>query len=235
MIPVSGTETPSTLSLAIAVARGVSTAIRDPPFSMPGEPRPASPTATKPLRTSVPHNTANTGNRCGLIGPPPATSSDAPLEPSRTGTRRISFSDQSVVAHRTKTAGCHHFPNVLPRYNSGLRSRLTPCPSAEMERFAGLICRVDSLAPNFVTVHASIKLTRLADAWSVWPFSFVSRMSAGRLLADIDPDHVTVGFRALRKPAAQVVRYRLTEMKQTKRALAQGPLRANPTCRPRQC
>src|SRR5882724_114996 len=132
MIPV--TERPLTLSLAIAAA-GVSTAIRAAP---PGEPRPASPAATQPLRTSVPHNTANTANRCGLITPPPDCLVQGSGEPGWTGTGRIAFSDQSAVVHRTKTAGCHHFPNVLPGYNSGLRSRLTPWPPAEMERIASL-------------------------------------------------------------------------------------------------
>ena len=109
-IPLSGPEATPT----VAVARGVLTTIRDPPDSMPREPRPTSPAATQPLRMSVPHSTANTAYRCGLIAPPPATSSKAPRKPSQTGTRRISFSDQSVVARRTKTTSCHHSPDVLP-------------------------------------------------------------------------------------------------------------------------
>src|ERR1051325_2342386 len=64
-------EAPSTLSSAIAVACGVLTAIRASSLSMLREPRPTSPVVPQPTRTSVPHNTANTANRCGLITPPP--------------------------------------------------------------------------------------------------------------------------------------------------------------------
>src|ERR1043165_2053685 len=63
-------ETPSTLSSATAAACGVSAAIRARSFSL-REPGPTSSAATQPLRTSVPHNTANTAYRCGLITPPP--------------------------------------------------------------------------------------------------------------------------------------------------------------------
>ena len=73
-------DTRSALFSAIAVACGVSTAICAPSFSVPREPRPTSPAATQPLRTSVPHNTANTAICCGLIASPPATSSKAPPE-----------------------------------------------------------------------------------------------------------------------------------------------------------
>ena len=93
----------STLSLAIAVARGVSTAIRAPPFSMLREPRPTSPAATQPLRTSVPHNTANTANRCGLIALSPCYlvqgSTGARLDRHRTklilGSKRGRAQDES--------------------------------------------------------------------------------------------------------------------------------------------
>src|SRR4051794_14560204 len=62
-------ETPSTQSSAIAIAGGVSAAIRAPRFSL-REPGPTN-SAAQPLRTSIAHNTANTANRCGLITPPP--------------------------------------------------------------------------------------------------------------------------------------------------------------------
>ncbi len=90
-LPISATET---LFSAIAVASGASTSIAAPPFSMPCGPRPASPMATQPTSTNVPHNAAMTANRCGLITPP--VSSTAPLEPSCTGARRSSFWDQSA-------------------------------------------------------------------------------------------------------------------------------------------
>ena len=54
---------------ANAVACGVSTPTGARPVSVPGEPRRASSAATQPLRTSVPHNTVKTANRCGLIAP----------------------------------------------------------------------------------------------------------------------------------------------------------------------
>jgi hypothetical protein len=62
-----------------------------------------------------------------------------------------------------KTAGCHLFPNVLPEYNSGLRSRLPSWPPAEIERIAGLICwaRPSSIAGERATigpVHVAVSL-----------------------------------------------------------------------------
>src|SRR5438445_5846928 len=88
MISVSETRSPLSLAtLSSAIARGVSAAIRAPP-SLPGKPRRASPAATQPFRASVPHNTANTANRCGLIAPSPRHLVEAPLEPGWTGTKR---------------------------------------------------------------------------------------------------------------------------------------------------
>src|SRR5438552_810694 len=74
MVAKSVTETPSS---PIAVACGASMgsesdvaqpiSVGAPVFSMPEEPKPASPPATQPARMTVPHNAANAASRRGLI------------------------------------------------------------------------------------------------------------------------------------------------------------------------
>jgi hypothetical protein len=81
-LAISATETPSSPS---AVARGASTcsagAIADVArltslgalvFSMPSEPRPASPAPTQPAKATVPYKAADTASRRSLFTPRPA-------------------------------------------------------------------------------------------------------------------------------------------------------------------
>ncbi len=65
--------------------------IGDP--SMRGEPKPRSPAATQPARTTVPHNAANAASRRGLISPPRFLSRPRPHpdHAAHPGTRRVVF------------------------------------------------------------------------------------------------------------------------------------------------
>ena len=130
-LPISATETPSSpIAVACGASTGSARAVTDvarlssigaPVFSMPGEPRRASPAATQPARTTVPHNPADTANRRGLITPLPPVSSKAPPEPGCTGQAPdgSDFSDQIWSRKEEKPAGYHFSRNVLPEYNSG--------------------------------------------------------------------------------------------------------------------
>src|SRR5437870_670930 len=102
-IATSVTETPSSpIAVACGASMGSAPAVADvarlpsvgaPVFSMRGEPKPRSPAATQPARTTVPHNAANTASRRGLISPPRFLSRPRPHpdHAAHPGTRRVVF------------------------------------------------------------------------------------------------------------------------------------------------
>ena len=114
-------ETRSTLSLAIAVACGVSAAIRAPSFDAarteanePGD----NPTVEN--ERSAQHREYGESLRAHCPSPRMSGPRLTRAELDRNRTRLILGSKCGRAP--TKTAGFHHFPKVLPECNSGLRS-----------------------------------------------------------------------------------------------------------------
>src|SRR6266542_2755535 len=103
-IATSVTETPSSpIAVACGASMGSAPAVADvaglpsigaPMFSMGGDPKPRSPAATQPARTTVPH-TANAASRRGLITSSLPISSDSSWRPLASG----SLTARSLAVH----------------------------------------------------------------------------------------------------------------------------------------
>src|SRR6266536_2042507 len=104
-IATSVTETPSSpIAVACGAPMGSAPAVADvarlpsigaPVFSMRGDPKPRSPAATQPARTTVPHNAANAASRRGLITSSLPISSDSSWRPLASG----SLTARSLAVH----------------------------------------------------------------------------------------------------------------------------------------